>query len=161
MIAGAVWKVTDWRGWVLIPLFVAGRVLGKYAGVLASKTAVGALLPSAFADQRQLITPLSGLSVALVISVESLYHDDGLQWIVTAVIGGSIVTEFLISRTAGADDAVPNAPMDELERSGGIDELDDLGSDAHEGPIYRDDPVPPMHRAPTPVPVADPKGDKK
>jgi hypothetical protein len=33
------------------------------------------------------------------------------------------------------------APIDELERSAPIDELDDLGSDGveHDGPIYRDD----------------------
>ena len=37
MIAGAVWDFADWRGWVLVPLFVAGRVLGKWTGVLASK----------------------------------------------------------------------------------------------------------------------------
>jgi hypothetical protein len=24
MIAGALWDVTDWRGWLLVPLFVAG-----------------------------------------------------------------------------------------------------------------------------------------
>ena len=95
MIAGALWTVTDWRGWVLVPLFVAGRVIGKWTGVLASKTGVGALLPKDFVDQRQLVTPLSGLSIAHVFSVESLYHDDGLPWIVTAVIGGAIVTEFL------------------------------------------------------------------
>ncbi len=143
MIAGAVWDVTDWRGWALVPLFVAGRTLGKWTGIAASKTAVGALLPKAFADDRQLVTPLSGLSIALVISLESLYHDTGLPWIITAVIGGSIATEFLVSRRGG-EEATASAPIDELERDAPIDELDDLGSDEddHEaGPIYRDDDV--------------------
>jgi len=140
MIAGAAWDVADWRGWVLVPLFVAGRTLGKWTGVLASKTAVGSLLPSSFADERQLVTPISGLAIALVISVESLYHDPGLPWIITAVIGGSLATEFLVSRKGGEDAAVP-APIDELERSARIDELDELESDGveHDGPIYRDD----------------------
>ena len=140
MIAGALWEVSDWRGWVLVPLFVAGRVLGKWAGVLASKTAVGALLPSTFADQRALVTPLSGVSIALVISVESLYHDTGLGWIVTAVIGGSIATEFLVSRTD--TEAAPQAPVDELDRAAPIDELHDLdsGGMAEDGPVYRDEP---------------------
>src|SRR6185503_3647150 len=114
MIAGAIWDVADWRGWLLVPLFVAGRVIGKWTGVLASKTAVGALLPSSFAEQRQLVTPLSGLSIALVLSVESLYHDNGIPWIVTAVLGGSIVTELLVSRNG--DPAATPAPLDELER---------------------------------------------
>lgn len=141
MIAGALWNFTDWRGWVLVPLFVAGRTLGKWSGIVASKTGVGALLPKTFADDRQLVTPISGLSIALVISVESLYHDSGLAWIITAVIGGSIATEFLASRGGGEEAAVA-APIDELERDAPIDELDDLGSDEHEaGPIYRDDDI--------------------
>ena len=140
IIAGALWDVTDWRGWLLVPLFVAGRTIGKWTGIVASKTAVGALLPKTFADDRQLVTPISGLSIALVISVESLYHDTGLPWVITAVIGGSIATEFLVSRRA-ADPAEVAAPIDELERSAPIDELDDLRSDGDDadGPIYRDE----------------------
>lgn len=125
MIAGAVWNVTDWRGWVLVPLFVAGRVLGKWTGVIAAKTAVGQFLPAGFADERNWVTPLSGLSVALVISVQSLYQDGGLPWIVTAVIGGAVVTEFLVSRTGSDADASPAASRDELEPA--------------DGPIYRDE----------------------
>ncbi len=111
MILGAVWNVADWRGWALVPLFVAGRVLGKWSGVMAAKTAVGGFLPASFADQRSWVTPLSGLSIALVISVQALYHDQGLRWIVTAVIGGSLLTELLISRSGGDDEpAEPEGP---------------------------------------------------
>src|SRR5262249_49360036 len=135
MVAGAVWDVADWRGWVLVPLFVAGRVLGKWTGVMTAKTAVGAFLPSNFADQRNWVTPLWGLSIALVISVQSLYQDTGLAWIVTAVIGGSVLTEFLVARTA---DHEPGSigPIDELERDSVSDDLDDLDDerDAPDGP---------------------------
>jgi len=144
MIAGAVWTITDWRGWALVPLFVAGRIIGKWMGIVASKTVVGSLLPSNFADQRTLVTPLSGLSIALVISVQSLYHDAGLPWIMTAVIGGAIVAEILVARTPDPVSARPRtAPVvaiDELEDSGPIDELDDGDSGPQEGPIYRDEP---------------------
>ena len=145
IIAGAVWDVFDWRGWALVPLFVVGRVVGKYTGVIASKTVVGALLPVGFADNRQLVQPMSGLSIALVISVGSLYADPGLAWVVTAVIGGSIVTEFLVQLTSPKDRAAP-VPIDELERSAPIDELDDLDerdSGPNDGPIYRDEPAEP------------------
>jgi Kef-type K+ transport system membrane component KefB len=144
MVAGAMWNVTDWRGWVLVPLFVAGRVLGKWTGVMTAKTAVGAFLPSNFADQRNWVTPLSGLSIALVISVQSIYQDTGLAWIVTAVIGGSILTELLITRTGGAE-VVPVGRIDELERDAPVDELDDLDEEreAPEGPIHRDEPAAP------------------
>src|SRR5207237_144759 len=112
IIAGAVWDVGDWRGWALVPLFVVGRVVGKWTGVLTSKTAVGALLPSGFADQRQPVQPMSGLSIALVVSVGSLYTDFGLSWVVTAVIGGAIVTEILVQLTT-KQEAAPG-PIDEL-----------------------------------------------
>jgi Kef-type K+ transport system membrane component KefB len=160
IIAGALWNVFDWRGWALVPLFVAGRVIGKWTGVIASKTVVGGSLPTAFADQRQLVTPMSGLAIALVISVDSLYHDQGIPWIVTAVIGGSIVTELLVSRTSKPE-AAPRmermrtsptlAPIDELEREQ-MDELDDSDSEPHEGPIYRDE-----LDTPPPAPDAGPK----
>ena len=149
MIAGAVWTITDWRGWALVPLFVAGRVIGKWTGVVASKTALGSLLPSSFADQRSLVTPLSGLSIALVISLQGYYKDAGLPWIITAVIGGAVVAELLVARTkdpaspAGRAATQPHQSIvqaiDELEDSGPIDELED-DDGAQGGPIYRDDP---------------------
>jgi Kef-type K+ transport system membrane component KefB len=149
IIAGAVWDVWDWRGWALVPLFVIGRVVGKYTGVIASKTVVGGLLPAGFADNRQLVQPLSGLSIALVISVGSLYTDPGLAWVVTAVIGGSIVTEFLVQLTTPKDRAAP-VPIDELEHSAPIDELDERDSGPVDGPIYRDEaPVRPATQPPT------------
>ena len=100
IIAGAVWDVTDWRGWALVPLFVAGRDHRQVDRRRSRRRPSSArCCRRAFADQRTLVTPMSGLSIALVISVESLYHDDGLPWIMTAVIGGSIVTELLVART--------------------------------------------------------------
>jgi Kef-type K+ transport system membrane component KefB len=157
IIAGALWNVFDWRGWALVPLFVAGRVIGKWIGVVASKTALGATLPSAFVDQRQLVTPMSGLAIALVISLESLYHDEGIPWIVTAVIGGSLVTELLVSRTTAPEQVltrmertrtppagvpIPVAAIDELDAEDKreiVDELDDGDSQPHDGPIYVDE----------------------
>jgi Kef-type K+ transport system membrane component KefB len=147
IIAGAVWAPDDWRGWALIPLFVAGRVLGKYGGVLVSRTVVGAVLPAGFADHRTPLAPMSGLSIALVVSVPGLSQDAGLPWVVTAVIGGAIATELLIR------EAQRTAPTDEPDTTGvtaapgtpePIDELDDPGS-GEAGPIYRDDE---SHRVP-------------
>lgn len=141
IIAGAMWKPDDWRGWALVPLFVAGRALGKYSGVLASRTAVGALLPSGFADHCRLVAPLSGLSIALVVSVPSLAQDAGLSWVVTAVIGGAIATELLVQRTGAADRVA--APV-EPEASTPMDELDGRGSGSRgvAGPIYHDESEP-------------------
>jgi hypothetical protein len=86
---------------------------------------------------------MSGLSIALVISVSGLSADAGLSWVVTAVIGGAIGTELLVRdrRTAGAAD-------DEADRAAApIDELDGDDSGRVAGPIYRDDSEP--HRGPS------------
>ena len=138
IVVGAVWNPADWHGWVLVPLFVAGRALGKWSGVLASKTAVGTLLPEGFAEDRALITPMSGLSIALVISIDRLSSDPGLPWIVTAVIGGSLATELLMRKRPGEE--APE-PMYESEKAAPIDDLDDLDSEGTnlDGPIYRDE----------------------
>jgi Kef-type K+ transport system membrane component KefB len=138
IVVGAVWDPVDWHGWVLVPLFVAGRALGKWSGVLASKTVVGALLPQGFAEDRALITPMSGLSIALVISIDRLQSDPGLPWIVTAVIGGSIVTELFMRKRPGEEAPEPLYPD---EKSAPIDDLDDLDSGGTnlDGPIYRDE----------------------
>jgi Kef-type K+ transport system membrane component KefB len=151
IIAGAIWRPDDWRGWVLVPLFVAGRMAGKYSGVIASKTAVGAVLPSGFADRRQLLAPMSGLSIALVVSIPSLSKDAGLPWVMTAVIGGAIVTELLLRETGE-----PIAAQLEPEPAAPIDELEDTGSGGVEGPIYRDESAP--HRLPPrPSPPSAPR----
>jgi Kef-type K+ transport system membrane component KefB len=133
VVAGAVWDVGDWRGWALVPLFVLARIVGKWSGIIASRTVLGAALPSSFADKRPLIVPVSSLSIALVISVESLYRDSSLPWVITAVIGGAVVTELLVQRMNRGADSEP-----EPERPVPIDELDDDTSPTN-GPIYRDD----------------------
>jgi hypothetical protein len=129
IIVGGVWGVGDWHGWVLVPLFVAGRVIGKWSGVFASKTVVGSVLPAGFASDRKLVTPLSSLSIALVLSVETA---DRGSWIVTAVIGGALLTELLIPRTKGMYAADDDHPHDEPEEPGEFD-----------GPEFRDEEAPP------------------
>ena len=143
IVAGTLWNIADWHGWVLVPLFVIGRVLGKWTGLIASKTAVGALLPTGFADHRALVTPVSSLAIALVVSVDK--PDETLSWVVTAVIGGAIVSEVLVTLTAKKEAAVAaasNQPIDELDAAAApIDELDER-SEGVDGPIYRDESAP-------------------
>jgi Kef-type K+ transport system membrane component KefB len=144
LVVGAVWNVTDWRGWALVPLFVLGRAIGKYSGFLAAKTAVGAFLPIGFAEKRSAFTPMSGLAIALVISILVETSDPTLPWLVTAVVGGSLLTELILAKVKQPDQASEQT-IDELDHGAPIDELQDLHSGGSEvdGPIYRDDPPPP------------------
>jgi Kef-type K+ transport system membrane component KefB len=125
MIAGAVWNITDWRGWALVPLFVITRVAGKWLGIFATKRVVGQVLPSAFTENRQLVLPMSTLSIALVVSIQR-FRDPGLSWVVTAVIAGALVTDLIVglwpdpehqvpASLASTSGALPRAPIDELE----------------------------------------------
>jgi Kef-type K+ transport system membrane component KefB len=140
IIAGATWRISDWRGWVLVPLFVGGRVLGKWTGTIASRTVVGSALAGGAGEQRHLVTPLSSLSIALVVSIDN--PDSWLPLVVTAVIGGAIVTEVLVQITSKADAAAAPLAIGDREGSLPIDELDDNDSGGVDGPIYRDDSAP-------------------
>jgi hypothetical protein len=122
IIAGALWTVTDWRGWVLVPVFVAARVLGKWFGTVATKRVTR--MPETFLEQRALVAPLSALSIALVISFAGDAAGKSIAWVVTAVIGGSAVTELLIP-PAPAAPIRPRTPIPIDELDDDDDELDD------------------------------------
>jgi hypothetical protein len=55
------------------------------------------------------ITPLSSLSIAIVVGVQVMYAGTAIPWLMTAVIGGAIVTEVLVQFTSGPT-RPPTAP---------------------------------------------------
>lgn len=95
VIAGALWRPDDWRGWAFMGVFVAGRFLSKWvaAGMLGrfwmrdmSRHERGILVAS----------PMGALSVAVVVQAQDLYPGPFVGWSVTAVIGGSILMEIAL-----------------------------------------------------------------
>jgi Kef-type K+ transport system membrane component KefB len=143
IIAGAMWSVADWRGWALVPLFVAARAIGKWLGIKAAHTSMAiAEVPAGFTEDRMLIAPLSGLSIALVISVAG-FGGQALPWIMTAVIGGAVITEILVHYVYGgredaratidpvSDPVSPGTLPDDAEVDAAIDELEE-----DSGPVY-------------------------
>jgi Kef-type K+ transport system membrane component KefB len=100
IVAGSLWQIGDWRGWALMGLFVIARVLGKWIGVVLLRYRdVGGLDPQ---ERRNLVlAPLGALSIAIVVSAEDLYFSPSIPWMVTAVIGGAIVTEVLVQWFSG------------------------------------------------------------
>jgi len=120
IIAGALWHVGDWRGWLLVPAFVIARSIGKWVGVLGAHASIGAAVPRGFLEDRRLVSPLSSLSIALVISIESLYRDQAIPWITTAVIGAAFFIEIVVQFTGGNNEPLPTtsltgAPIDDLD----------------------------------------------
>ncbi|MDQ3366258.1 MAG: cation:proton antiporter, partial [Myxococcota bacterium] len=138
IVAGAVWSVTDWRGWALIPVFVIARVLGKWLGVFASRSVVEAPV-SELTGPRTLFAPMSALSIALVISTEGM-PGNGLTWVVTVVIGGAIVTELLVQATGPLETKHLDTAarlVESTRPAAAAERIDEL--DADDPPTYRDD----------------------
>lgn len=93
-LAGALWDPRDWRGWVLLPVFLVSRYLGLWLGrVLGAKRE-----PEAFRathPRSSWAAPVSVVAIAVVINVRSLYHGDVVPLMITAVIAGALVTELV------------------------------------------------------------------
>ncbi|MBK7075605.1 MAG: hypothetical protein IPH44_25275 [Myxococcales bacterium] len=140
VVAGATWDVTASKPWVIVPAFVVARVIGKSLGVLAARSTVGALLPRGYADNRVLVSPLSPLAIALVVSLQGSAGGIPSAWLVTVVIGGAIMTEVAVQLTSPPTARPATAtgapgPVDAAAPT--IDELDDDA--AATGPTYRDE----------------------
>jgi Kef-type K+ transport system membrane component KefB len=95
LIVGALWQVSDWRGWVLMPVFMVTRLAGKWLGTkLALRNADLDLTP----DERRALTlpPLGPLAIGIVINAQLLYPGGSISLIVSAVIGGGVLTEVFL-----------------------------------------------------------------
>ena len=97
------------------------------------RTAVGMFLPTGFADERVLVSALSPLSIALVVSLGGVAS----PWIITVVLGGAILTEVAVQLTS------PSTPK--------LPPTEPLTDHEHDGPIYDDhhDDEPMIPRPPT------------
>ncbi|HLJ16427.1 MAG TPA: hypothetical protein VKV15_18150 [Bryobacteraceae bacterium] len=99
LIAGSLWDLLQWEGWALMAVFVLSRLVGKWLG--AKTCGRGGVAPLTPAEQRSLVlAPLGALSIAIVINAQDLYFTGTVPWMVTAVIGGAIVTEILVQLSA-------------------------------------------------------------
>ncbi len=95
LVAGSLWDLSQWQGWALMLLFVPARLFGKWLAVkLCRKDFREALTPD---EQRTLIfSPMGALSIAIVVNAQDLYFGATVSWMVTAVVGGAILTEVIV-----------------------------------------------------------------
>ncbi|HEX6546113.1 MAG TPA: hypothetical protein VF023_07390 [Bryobacteraceae bacterium] len=95
LVAGSLWEIREWQGWALMVVFVAARLAGKWIAVqLCCKRVPGGLSRN---EKRSLIfSPIGALSIAIVVNAQDLYYGATISWMVTAVIGGAIVTEIIV-----------------------------------------------------------------
>jgi Kef-type K+ transport system membrane component KefB len=95
LVAGSLWEIQEWQGWALMVVFVAARLVGKWIAVqVCCKRVPGGLSPD---EKRSLIfSPIGALSIAIIVNAQDLYYGATISWMVTAVIGGAIVTEIIV-----------------------------------------------------------------
>ncbi len=95
VVIGALWRIGEPVGWVLMIVFAGARFLGKWVGAeVAHRRGPIELGP---AERRVLaIAPLGELSVAIVVSALLLYPGGSMSYIVSAVVGGALLSELLL-----------------------------------------------------------------
>ena len=94
-VIGALWDVADWRGWLLVPVFTASRLIGKRIG--ANLAARGTELPLSLEEREALaVSPMGPLAVAIVVNAQLLYPGGSISLIASAVVGGAILTEVVV-----------------------------------------------------------------
>jgi Kef-type K+ transport system membrane component KefB len=94
-VIGALWDVSDWRGWVLMPLFAAARLAGKWVAVHGAARSGDVVL--AMPERRALaVAPMGPLAIAIVVNAQLLYPGGSISLIVSSVIGGAILTEVVV-----------------------------------------------------------------
>jgi Kef-type K+ transport system membrane component KefB len=105
LIAGASWDATAWQGWIVAPVFVLARVLGKHAGAILSRRVGPDGLPAP-RDLSMALMPQSPISIVAIVSAATLYAGDGshrIGWAINAVIIGGVLTEVVIRVLQRAD----------------------------------------------------------
>jgi hypothetical protein len=99
VIAGSLWHGWEWQGWTLMILFVVARLFGKWISIrMCERRAVSFLSASERASL--VFGPIGALSIAIVVNAQDLYSGPALPWMITAVVGGAIVTELIVQISA-------------------------------------------------------------
>jgi hypothetical protein len=95
LIVGALWKVGEPRGWGLMLVFVLSRLAGKALSVrFARRRGEDGLSRR---ERRVLaVAPVGPLALAIVVNAQLLYPGGSVSKIVTAILGGAILTEILV-----------------------------------------------------------------
>jgi Kef-type K+ transport system membrane component KefB len=100
VVAGALWDVRAWQGWLLAPVFVSARVGGKLIGAHVAKRIGPEELPDA-TTLGLALAPQSPIAIATIVSYVTLYkpqssESSSLGWLMTACIAGAVLTELTV-----------------------------------------------------------------
>ncbi len=114
LVAGALWRFDMWQGWLLLPAFVLARLLGRMAAarIARARGLLDEMPQEQGAVSRAFVSaPIGALSIAIVVNVQTLYPGRAVPLMVTAIVGGALVSEMLVQITARRSRARP-APLE-------------------------------------------------
>ncbi|MCZ2154819.1 MAG: hypothetical protein LC114_13105 [Bryobacterales bacterium] len=99
LVSGSLLRLGDWQGWAVMLLLVVATIMGRRVswGVCRRRDA---FVPSKEETRRLTLAPLGALSVAVAVNAQLLYYGQAISWMVTGVIGASIITEVLVQFAA-------------------------------------------------------------
>ncbi|QQR88522.1 MAG: hypothetical protein IPJ88_09595 [Myxococcales bacterium] len=91
-VVGAHWNSAEAYGWWLLPIFVVARVVARFLSTrLSLRTELGHLIRGN--ELGFVAAPMGALAVATIVSVQIFYHSEHITWMVTAVVGGAVISE--------------------------------------------------------------------
>jgi hypothetical protein len=103
VIVGAVWRPESYEGWLLLPVFVVVRSLGRFAGARFARSLPTDSRPEALthtSDFDLVSPPMGQLAIAFIVTAQTLHASDALRAMVTPVVVGGIVIEVIVQLTS-------------------------------------------------------------
>ena len=113
VIVGALWRPESYEGWLILPVFVVIRALGRWAGARVARALPEDSRPHALKDTSDfdLVSPPMGqLAIAFIITAQTLHASEAMRSMVTAVVVGGIVIEVVVQFASRRTTHVPLAP---------------------------------------------------
>lgn len=121
LIVGALWRPENAAGWLLLPVFLAARTLGRWGGARLSRFVPASDRPAALRetpDRDLVLPPLGQLAIAFVITAQTLYESEAVRAMVNTIIVSAVVLEvgvhaLFLRQPTGRRSSIPSAPTDE------------------------------------------------
>ena len=116
VIVGALWRPEAFEGWLILPVFVVVRALGRWVGARSARALAEDARPEALNDTSDfdLVSPPMGqLAIAFIITAQTLHASDAVRAMVTTVVVGGIVIEVVVQLVSRRAARVSFAPYSE------------------------------------------------
>jgi hypothetical protein len=95
VVAGALWTPLEWQGWALMAVLVLSRLAGNSVAAWIIRKREPNVM-GAEETRALILAPIGSFAIAIVITAQDLYASSRVPWMLTASIGGAIVSEIIL-----------------------------------------------------------------